>query len=173
MLKIKVENGGKFVSRWLGVRFAALPARIEGRGIRLRHTLARGGNFKFSRCPICYRIEKTDGAGKKFRPMGFIGLYNLDLRQSAEIAVEIVEVERGKGTGGVILGLFLDQCLRHAIAEEMFARVRPDNEAALRLFKRKKFDSNGETPGPDGFLIFKLRLALPPDKAETETIKGE
>ncbi|MDA8388436.1 MAG: GNAT family protein [Nitrospiraceae bacterium] len=167
MLKIRVEPKEGFVSRWFQVKkhFAVLPARIEGRGIRLRHTWMWDKS-----CPVRYRIEQEEGGGsagdqtggggfrgRGFRPIGFIGLYNLDFGKSAEIAIEISEGERGKGAGGMSLGLFLDGLGKRSIVEELVARVRPDNAAALRLFKRFDFGLSG-APGPDGRERFRLLL---------------
>ncbi len=160
MINIRIEKRENFISRWFVVRFAALPARIEGGGIRLRHTLMPGGN---TGCTVRYRIEKTGGSGKnkKFHHIGFIGLYNIDPQKSAEIAMEISEGERGKGAGSASLGLFLALLRKkRPIADELVARVRADNESALRLFK--KFNFSGEASGPGG--LFRLRRALKAEK---------
>ena len=160
MFNRRGENKENFIFRWFQSHFAALPARIEGREIRLRHA-RMWGKSKSVRCPIVYRIDKKDGG--VIRPIGSIGLYNLGLRKSAEIAIEIYEEERGKGYATMALSLFLEDFFffgKRTVAEELVARVRPENEAAMRLFKRfstdERFASSREAPGPDGLRKFRL-----------------
>ena len=133
--------------------FASLPARMEAGGIRLRPMRPWVFNFAKCGCHIRYKIEEKDSVGK-FRPVGLIGLFNLDFRKSAEAGIEIDEDKRGRGIGETALRLFLNGIREHAFLEEIEARVRPDNGPALHLFRRLGFDE--EDSGVIGFRKFRL-----------------
>ncbi|MDA8172869.1 MAG: GNAT family protein [Nitrospiraceae bacterium] len=155
MLRIKIEKKEGLGSRvkWLKFPFAALPARMEARGIRLRAAWMWGKN-----CPIRYKIEEKDGG--KFRSAGSIGLYNIDFRKSAELALEILEGKRGKGIGKTSLGLFLNGIMKYSFVEELVARVRPGNVPARRLLKGLGFNEEPLSAGPEAL---KFRLVISSD----------
>ncbi len=156
MLRIRVEKKEGTWRRWLRFPFAALPARMEARGIRLRPTLMWDRN-----CLIRYKIEEKDGG--KFRLAGFIGLYNLDFRRSAEVAMEVLEGKRGKGIGKTSLWLFLRGIRKYGFAEEVVARVRPGNLPARRLLESMGFSEVLRQSG--GVQKFRLEISSGQDSA--------
>jgi RimJ/RimL family protein N-acetyltransferase len=74
------------------------------------------------------------------RPIGFIGLYNLALGESADISLVIFEETfRRRGYGTRSFKLFAQSLRRHSIMKKIFIAVKTDNQRALSFWKKLGF----------------------------------
>lgn len=83
-------------------------------------------------CSFCMEIGS--------RPVGFIGLYDMKPGKSAEITLMIFESAlRRHGYGTMAFKLLVQNLQRHAVVEEISARVESDNHIALSFWKSLGF----------------------------------
>ncbi|NOY64236.1 MAG: GNAT family N-acetyltransferase [Nitrospirae bacterium] len=72
--------------------------------------------------------------------IGFIGLYNLILGESAEVSLAIFEKDqRRRGYGTRAFNLLLHNLQRYSVVKRIFVKVRRDNRSALFFWKRLGF----------------------------------
>ena len=74
------------------------------------------------------------------RPIGFIGLYNLALGESADISLVIFdETFRRQGYGTRSFKLLSQSLRKHSVMKKIFIGVKTDNQRALSFWKKLGF----------------------------------
>jgi len=91
---------------------------------------------------IKWIIESVEETSK---PIGFIGLYNIDfINRNTEIAVIIGDKNfRGRGIGEESLKLVCDFAFKYLGLKLISAQILSDNEPSLHLFKKIGFEEEG------------------------------
>lgn len=104
-----------------------------------------------------------DGAGID----GYVGLFAVPPEADVQ-TIAVAARSQGHGLGRELLGALVAEARRRGCAQ-LFLEVRVDNTAALALYERAGFESQGRRtdyygPGLDA-LVLRLRLAAPtPDE---------
>jgi len=88
--------------------------------------------------------------------IGFVGLYNLRLAESAEITLAIFDKSlRHHGYGSRAFRLFAENLRRRAVVRKLLVRVRRDNFNAVSFWKKLGFSEVGR---PDGIINMYMDL---------------
>ncbi len=169
----------------------AIPARIEDTKIRLRRLRLSDGPFIINglkdeiilnSCGVSRPINSSWFSlwwwlKKTFmpaycieinsKPIGFIGLYDLVLGESAEISLAIFDKKfRRRGYGSRAFKLFAHQLRRRSVVKEIRAKIIRDNRQALSFWSAVGF-LQMNTPD-DTIISMSMDLLLAPTPADTK-----